>query len=91
LVESKKKTKYNYRSLSPGEIKKLKRHGHEPHELKPKKHGSKYDLFKCKASGKTAIGRKLKLRDKEGESVYQGGDEFEDTGMTVLRDTMKVG
>lgn len=35
-----------YRRLSRGEIKSLQSSGINPHELKPKKHGSRYDLFK---------------------------------------------
>ena len=34
-----------WKSLSPGEIKKLKKAGHDPHEFKP---NSKFDLFKDK-------------------------------------------
>ncbi|HFQ5191456.1 TPA: RHS repeat-associated core domain-containing protein, partial [Vibrio vulnificus] len=34
------------KKLSKGEIDKLKGHGIDPHDLKPKKNGSKYDLFK---------------------------------------------
>jgi RHS repeat-associated protein len=36
------------KALSPGEIEKLKDAGIDPHDLKPKKNGSKYDLFKDK-------------------------------------------
>jgi hypothetical protein len=32
--------------LSDGEIKKLQQKGIDPHDLKPKKQGSRYDLFK---------------------------------------------
>jgi len=32
--------------LSKGEIKKLQENGYDPHDLKPKKDGSKFDLFK---------------------------------------------
>jgi hypothetical protein len=32
--------------LSDGEIRKLKRANIDPHSLKPKKQGSRYDLFK---------------------------------------------
>lgn len=35
-----------YRRLSRGEIKSLQNSGIDPHDLKPKKHGSRYDLFK---------------------------------------------
>ena len=35
-----------YRRLSKGEIKKLQESGIDPHDLKPKKHSSRYDLFK---------------------------------------------
>lgn len=35
-----------YRRLSRGEIKGLQNSGIDPHDLKPKKHGSRYDLFK---------------------------------------------
>ena len=35
-----------YRRLSRGEIKSLQHSGIAPHDLKPKKHGSRYDLFK---------------------------------------------
>ena len=35
-----------YRRLSRGEIKRLQDCGIDPHDLKPKKHGSRYDLFK---------------------------------------------
>lgn len=36
------------KKLSKGEIDKLKKGGVDPHDLKPKKEGSKYDLFKNK-------------------------------------------
>jgi len=36
----------NWKSLSKGEIKKLKKARIDPHSLKPKKHGSRYVLFK---------------------------------------------
>jgi|SRR5579864_1959753 len=36
----------NYKRLSKGEIKKLQDAGIDPHDLKPKKGGSRYDLFK---------------------------------------------
>ncbi len=32
--------------LSRGEIKRLQNSGIDPHDLQPKKHGSRYDLFK---------------------------------------------
>jgi hypothetical protein len=32
--------------LNKGEIKKLKKAGHDPHDLKPEYQGSRYDLFK---------------------------------------------
>jgi Bacterial toxin 33 len=35
-----------YRRLSKGEIKKLQESGIDPHDLKPRKHSSRYDLFK---------------------------------------------
>lgn len=35
-----------HRRLSKGEIKKLQDSGIDPHALKPKKHSSRYDLFK---------------------------------------------
>jgi hypothetical protein len=35
-----------YKRLSKGEIKKLQESGIDPHELKPRKHSSRYDLFK---------------------------------------------
>ena len=35
-----------YTRLSRGEIKRLQTSGIDPHDLKPKKHGSRYDLFK---------------------------------------------
>jgi len=35
-----------YRKLSREEIKRLQNSGIHPHDLKPKKHGSRYDLFK---------------------------------------------
>ena len=35
-----------YRRLSKGEIKKLQESGIDPHNLKPRKHSSRYDLFK---------------------------------------------
>jgi len=35
-----------YRRLSKGEIKKLQEIGIDPHDLKPRKHSSRYDLFK---------------------------------------------
>ena len=34
------------KKLSDGEIKKLKKAGFDPHDLKPRKQGSRYDLFK---------------------------------------------
>jgi len=37
-----------YRRLSRGEIRRLQNRGIDPHDLKPKKHGSRYDLFKDK-------------------------------------------
>jgi hypothetical protein len=36
------------KKLTPGEIDKLKGKGVDPHDLKPKKGGSRYDLFKDK-------------------------------------------
>jgi hypothetical protein len=36
----------NFKRLSKGEIKKLQDHGIDPHDLKPKYQGSRYDLFK---------------------------------------------
>ena len=35
-----------YRRLSRGEIKSVQNSGIDPHDLKLKKHGSRYDLFK---------------------------------------------
>ena len=35
-----------YRRLSKREIKKLQESGVDPHDLKPRKHSSRYDLFK---------------------------------------------
>ena len=35
-----------YRRLSRGELKRLQNSGIDPHDLKPKKHSSRYDLFK---------------------------------------------
>ena len=35
-----------YRRLSRDEIKSLQNSGIDPHDLKPKQHGSRYDLFK---------------------------------------------
>lgn len=36
------------KKLTPGEVDKLKGAGHDPYDLKPKKNGSKYVLFKDK-------------------------------------------
>ncbi len=36
------------KKLTSGEIEKLKDNDIDPHDLKPKKNGSKYDLFKDK-------------------------------------------
>ena len=37
-----------YTRLSREEVKRLQNSGIDPHDLKPKKHGSRYDLFKDK-------------------------------------------
>jgi hypothetical protein len=36
----------NFRRLSSGEIKMLQEAGYDPHDLKPIKHGSRFDIFK---------------------------------------------
>jgi len=59
-----------YRRLSRGEIKRLQNSGIEPHDLKPKKHGSRYDL--CK--------------DKDGNIYVMnkdGSGEPEETGINI--------
>ena len=59
-----------YRRLSRGEIKRLQKNGIDPHDLKPKKHGSHYDLFK----------------DKDGNIYVMnkdGGGEPEETGINL--------
>ncbi|WP_410017525.1 polymorphic toxin type 33 domain-containing protein [Pseudomonas sp. 6D_7.1_Bac1] len=45
--------------MSPGEIDKLKGAGIDPHELKPAKNGSRYDLFKDKNGN-------IKIKPKSG-------------------------
>ena len=37
--------------LSNGEIRKMERAGVDPHDLKPRREGSKYDLYKAKSNG----------------------------------------
>jgi hypothetical protein len=69
LRKSKKK-KCDYRMLTDGEIKKLKHHDYDPEEMK-EPDGSKADLFKCKGSGKVAIGRKSWHQDKDRRKYRQ--------------------
>ena len=47
-----------YGRLTDGEIRKLKANGHDPHDLKPKKHASRYDLYKRRRTGKVFVGPK---------------------------------
>jgi hypothetical protein len=59
-----------YRRLSRGEIKRLQSNSIDPHDLKPKKHGSRYDLF----------------TDKDGNIYVMnkdGSGEPEETGINI--------
>ena len=54
-----------YRRLSRGEIKRLQNSGIDPHDLKPKKHGSRYDLFKDKDGN-------VYVMNKDGSGAPEG-------------------
>lgn len=58
------------KKLSKGEIKKLQDNDIDPHDLKPKKEGSKYDLFKDKQGN-------IKVKPKDGSGPG------EETGLNI--------
>src|SRR4051794_2323215 len=80
LARRQDRSKCDYVLLSPGEIKKLKANGDNPHDIKDG--GSEQDLFKCKPSGKVAIGRKPWHQDENGKWV-PGESEYVDTGIDI--------
>ncbi len=74
-----KKGKCSYDALSPNQLKRLKRLV-DPHKLKPKNHGSRYDLAYCKGSGK--IVRHRKYFDPDG-NPNRGSTDYDDTGYNL--------
>jgi len=67
ILGAKEAAKNQIKKLSKGEIKKLIKKGFHPHDLKPKKHGSKYDLYK---DGKGDV--YVRPRDGSGPGDFTG-------------------